>query len=275
MKSKSLIMLLLLPTIYGCGSDTTSKSNNKLEPNSSWYRPPVLATWHWQLEGNISISYDVDIYDIDLFDTSLSTIQEIQSSGKKVICYFSAGTYENFREDKNRFLPKELGDTLDGWEDEKWLDIRSANVHSIMKTRLDLATQKGCDGVEPDNMDGYSNNSGFNLTASDQLTFNKFIANEAHKRGLSVGLKNDLDQINELVNYFDFAVNEQCFEYSECDSLLPFINNGKPVFNTEYLNKYIKNEVERNALCNESIKIRFSTLLLPLELNDDFRYTCL
>jgi hypothetical protein len=31
--------------------------------------------------------------------------------------------------------------------------------------------------------------------------------------------ENDLDQINGLAAYFDFAVNEQCFEYSECAAL--------------------------------------------------------
>jgi len=31
---------------------------------------------------------------------------------------------------------------------------------------LDLAAQRGCDGVEPDNVDGYSNDNGFGLTAA-------------------------------------------------------------------------------------------------------------
>lgn len=144
-----------------------------------------------------------------------------------------------------------------------------------MKSRLDLAKQKGCDGVEPDNMDGYINNSGFNLTASDQLAYNRFIANEAHIRNLSVGLKNDLDQVVELVDYYDFSVNEQCFEYSECSTLIPFINKGKPVFNSEYLGKYVTDETERNTLYNESINMQFSTLILPLDLDDWFRFSCL
>lgn len=42
-----------------------------------------------------------------------------------------------------------------------------------MQARLDLAVQKGCDGVEPDNVDGYQNNSGFPLTAQDQLAYNR------------------------------------------------------------------------------------------------------
>ena len=155
------------------------------------------------------------------------------------------------------------------------MDIRSENVHEIMKSRLDLASQKGCDGVEPDNMDGYINNSGFNLTATDQLTFNRLIANEAHLRNLSVGLKNDLDQINELVDYYDFAVNEECFEYFECDVLDVFINDGKPVLNAEYKQEYVNDETARNILCSNSLNRQFSTLILPLDLDDSFRYSCL
>lgn len=279
----TLVFVLTMMAIGGCnGSDEPNVENStSLNPDAppvtegNWYRPAMFVTWQWQLVGSINTSYAVEIYDVDLFNTPLSTIQELQSSGKKVICYFSAGSYESFREDKDQFLPEELGDTLDGWEDERWLDIRSTNVHNIMKSRLDLAREKGCDGVEPDNMDGYINNSGFNLTATDQLAFNKFIANEAHKRELSVGLKNDLDQITALVDYYDFSVNEQCFEYSECDTLLPFINNGKPVLNAEYLSKYVTDESERNTLCNESINNQFSTLILPLDLDDEFRFSCL
>ncbi len=231
---------------------------------SNWYRPSLFVTWQWQLDGNINTSYDVEIYDVDLFDTPLSTIEELHARGKKVICYFSAGSYEDFREDKDKFRSDEIGNTLDNWEDERWLDIRSTNVHAIMKSRLSLAKNKGCDGVEPDNVDGFMNNSGFNLTAADQLAFNRFIANEAHKRGLSVGLKNDLEQINELVDYYDFAINEQCFEYNECDALQPFITKGKPVLNAEYMNKYVTDENERDELCRESIDLEFSTLIVPL-----------
>ncbi|WP_315973358.1 endo alpha-1,4 polygalactosaminidase [Vibrio chagasii] len=241
----------------------------------SWYRPPVSVTWQWQLEGNLNTSYSVALYDVDLFDTSNTTIKNLQQSGIKVVCYFSAGSYEDYRDDRELFLPNTLGNTLDGWDNERWLDIRSANVHSIMTKRLDIAKNKGCDGVKPDNMDGYTNNSGFNLTSQDQLAYNRFIANEAHKRGLAVGLKNDLDQIGELVEYFDFAVNEQCFEYKECDALLPFINHGKPVLTAEYLDKYVNNPNERATICQESRDNLFSTLILPLDLNDSFRFSCL
>lgn len=239
-----------------------------------WYKPPVSVSWQWQLNGEVNPDYPVELYDIDLFDSPASLINSLKAAGKKVICYFSAGSYENFREDKDGFDPAALGNILDGWPDEQWLDIRSLNVAEIMTERLNLALQKGCDGVEPDNVDGYLNDSGFELTVRDQLAFNKFIANEAHKRGLSVGLKNDLEQIPELVDFYDFSVNEQCHEFDECDTLEPFIQAGKPVLNAEYLQKFSDDASERQTLCNSTNNAQFRTLVLPLDLDDSFRFSC-
>ena len=241
----------------------------KLNKNlQSWYQPNISTTWQWQLTGDLNLSYDVDIYDIDLFDTPKETIAELHNANRKVICYFSAGSYENWRPDKNQFPESAIGNILDGWEDEKWLDIRNSTVREIMKSRLNLAVEKGCDGVEADNVDGFANNSGFDLTFENQLDFNIFLANEAHKRNLSIGLKNDLEQINQLVEYFDFAINEQCNQYSECDLLLPFIQAGKPVFNAEY------NLSSQEEICKNAKNMQFQTLILPLNLDGSFRIEC-
>ena len=60
----------------------------------------------------------------------------------------------------------------------------------------------------PDGVDGYSNSNGLGLTAADQLSYNTFLAEEAHKLGLAAGLKNDLSQLTQLLQSFDFFVNE-------------------------------------------------------------------
>ncbi len=162
------------------------------------------------------------------------TIDTLHAKGSKVICYFSAGSWENWRPDANDF-PDSAKGRSNGWPGEKWLDIRQIGVLApIIGARLDLAVEKGCDAVEPDNIDGYSNNTGFPLGYQDQLAYNRFLADEAHARGLSIALKNDLDQVVDLVSEFDFAVNEQCFEYNECDLLLPFVEAGKAVLAVEY-----------------------------------------
>jgi hypothetical protein len=189
------------------------------------------------------------------------------------VCYFSAGSYENWRPDVGAFKEADLGGTVDGWPGERWLDIRSDNVRAIMKARLDLAVQKGCDGVEPDNIGGYSNDTGLPLTADDQLDYNRFLAHEAHSRNLAIALKNDIEQAADLADDFDFSVNEQCHEYDECDGLAVFINAGKPVFNAEYAYDYNDSDTMQ-TLCTDALNRNFRTLVLPLDLDDSFRYSC-
>ncbi|WP_457745969.1 endo alpha-1,4 polygalactosaminidase [Sulfurimonas sp.] len=280
---KTLFLTIIVFIFSACGGsgssgeDVVSDFNVTVAPVTSgvWYKPDTNTSWQWQLQGTLNTSYNVDIYDIDLFDTNTTTINDLKNSGKRVICYFSAGSYEEWRDDAVSFDTQLLGETLDGWAGERWLDISNDALVPIMRARLDLAAAKGCDGVEPDNMDGYTNNTGFTLSYTDQLAYNRFIANEARVRGLSVGLKNDLDQVADLEQYYDFAVNEQCHEYSECDTLTPFVNANKPVFNAEYAQQYIdNNNSERDALCSDAIAREFQTLVLPLMLDDSFRYSC-
>ncbi len=259
------IPVLLGIIMSGCG--TTD--------NAACHDLTLQSSWQWQLSGSVNTSYTADVYDIDLFDSNTSLIASLHRSGKTVICYFSAGSYEEWREDAADFDAAVLGESLDGWSGERWLDIRHESLRSIMTNRLNIAVEKGCDGVEPDNVDGYVNSTGFALSGADQLAYNQFIAEEARRRGLLVGLKNDLDQIVALEPFFDFAVNEECHYYNECDALAPFIDASKPVFNAEYAQKYVDNiDGARDTLCAQSKTMQFHTLVLPLDLDDSFRFSC-
>jgi len=255
-------------------NDDVSTSNETNNNENKWFIPAVGSSWHWQLTGEVDTSHDVDIYDIDLYDSPFELIENLQSDGKKVICYFSAGTYENYRSDIDLFPSKTLGNIVGGWPDERWLDIRSSVVREIMEMRLDLASDKGCDGVEPDNVDGYSNDTGFLLVAGDQLDYNRFLADAAHQRGLSIALKNNVEQAEALVDFFDFAINEECHEYDECDILKSFTDAGKAVFNAEYAQRYINNKQKRSKMCSESFSLKMYTLILPLDLDGSFYMNC-
>ncbi|KAG1709006.1 hypothetical protein DVH05_022637 [Phytophthora capsici] len=206
------------------------------------------------------------MYDIDMFDTPNATIAQLQQRGIKVICYFSAGTYEDWRSDKDRYSSDIIGARLDEWEGESWVDIRSQKLRDIVADRMAYAKTKGCDGVDPDNVDGAFNDNGFDLTAADQLDFNKFLATTAHSLNLTVGLKNDMDQIDDLVSVFDFSVNEQCVQYDECDTLVPFIKADKPVFGIEYSG-------DKATACTTANSLDFDTLFKTLSLQSE-RYSC-
>lgn len=239
------------------------------------FKPAPGTTWQWQLSGALNTRYDVDAYDIDLFDVPQTTIRQLHEKDRAVICYFSAGSYEDWRIDAADFSEEILGNPLGNWPGERWLDIRSAEVRKLMAVRLNLAKLKGCDAVEPDNVDSYTHDTGFPLNASDQLNYNRWLASEAHARGLSVGLKNNLEQMQVLEPEFDFAVVEQCSLFGECERLKVFTAAGKAVFRAEYGSSLVEDEILRKSLCNISNRDGHSTLILPQLLNDRFRFDCL
>lgn len=248
---------------------TGTTSSASTGSGSQWFSPTPLTSWQWQLSGTLDTSIDVEVYDVDMVETSDADLAALHTAGRKVICYFSAGSYEPYRPDAADFAAADKGNELDGWPGELWLDTRSNGVREIMKARLDYAKGRGCDAVEPDNVDGYVNDSGFPLTADTQLDFNRFIADEAHARGLSVGLKNDVDQLGDLVDSFDWALNEECFTYDECDGYqTTFVAAQKAVFQTEYVDA-----AQLDTVCAVTTPLGLSTLIKHLEL-DAYRVPC-
>lgn len=271
-----LLVVAGLLVAAGCSSDRADPAGSgdvgsTARPVGGAAALAADATWQWQLQGEVNEGYDVDVYDIDLFDVPDDVIARLHADDRVVVCYFSAGSLEDWRPDAGIVAPVAAGEPLEGYEDERWLDVRHPSVRALATGRLDRAVERGCDGVEPDNVDGYANPTGFALSAGDQLDFNRFLAEAAHERGLLVGLKNDLDQIPELVADVDFAVNEQCFELDECDALTPFVAAGKPVFQAEYEPAF---RADHDALCTEARERGLATLVLLPELDDGFRVAC-
>jgi hypothetical protein len=210
--------------------------------------------WNYILKSVPTFSVRVNVYGIDGFDNTAATVQKIHAQNAKAICYVSAGSWENWRPDAKKF-PESVKGRTNGWPGEKWLDIRKTSVLlPIMQARINMCKDKGFDAIDFDNVDGYANNTGFPLTSADQAKYNALLANMAHGAGLAVGLKNDLNQIEILEPYFDFSVNEQCFQFNECDLLMPFINNNKAVLNVEYTLAPSKFCSKANAMNFNSIK---------------------
>jgi hypothetical protein len=234
-------------------------------PSTRW-KPALDTSWQIQYSGVLDTSLSVTLYNIDGFDTSAATVAGLHAAGHKVACYFSAGAWEDWWPDAANY-PKSVLGTSNGWPGEKWLDIRQLDVLGpLIDARMDMCQAKGFDAVDPDNVDGYTNKSGFPLTAADQLAFNRYVAKAAHARGLAVGLKNDGDQAQALVKDFDFAVVEQCFEYDECDIYTPFVAAGKPVFEIEY-------ELETSDFCAAANALNFNALKKDMDLTSQ-RVAC-
>jgi len=234
----------------------------------------VGTSWQWQLTDlPVDSSFEVDVYDIDLFDNDASTVAALHAQGYKLICYISAGSWEDWRPDADRFPASVLGEDYEGWPGERWLDIRQIDLLApIMRARLDQCASKGFDGIEPDNMDGYANDTGFPLTYQDQLDYNIWLAQEAHARGLSIGLKNDDEQVDDLLPYFDWALTEDCFAEEWCDAMAPFVAAGKAVFAAEYTDEFSVSDFLDQA-CPQADVLGFSALLKDRDL-DAWRRAC-
>lgn len=182
-----------------------------------------------QLRGNF------DVIEMDGFETPAATVASVHALGKKAVCYIDVGTWENWRPDAKKFPKAVLGRSNAGWPGERWLDIRRTGILlPIMKARFARCVAKGFDAVDPDNVNGVENATGFPITVAEQLRYDRAIASLAHDDGLAVALKSYPDEAKALQPDFDFVVDEQCVQYQECAELSPFVATKKAVFDIEY-----------------------------------------
>ncbi len=261
------VALLLVLMLLGPLSEFALPGHPVTAQAGGWWRPEPGLDWQMQLTGEPDLDHGRDVFFLDLFAAQDVVSAQLRERGTRIVCYFSAGSYEDWREDAATFPPRIVGDPMIGWEGEWWLDIRQPELRPIIERRLDLAVTRGCDGVDPDNVDGFANPTGFSLSNDDQLAFNRWLAGAAHDRGLAIGLKNDLDQIPALVEDFDWQVNEQCAEFDECGVLLPFIEHGKPVFGLEYPAEARQSlEARAEEVCPDANRLGLDTIVKPYDL---------
>jgi len=224
--------------------------------------------------------FDTDLYQdgqVSGNDHTVNTaaVDAIHRRGGHAICYLSAGTAENFRPDYQKYVQfnRTHDHSLIGkpfssrFPNEYWLNINNNRgqrdfILKQMAERTRKCANGGFDAVEYDNVETYAQPTrvtGWHVKARTQLTFNRALARIAHSNGLAVGLKNDLGQVPRLEPDFDFAINEQCFQYHECTNnpspgYKAFLRDGKPVFQVEYRTSPSRFCSDANRLGINSIK---------------------
>lgn len=218
---------------------------------------PYTSFW-WQLEGTLNPTGLVGEvnprkhYDFDFEDITTSKINTIHAQGALVTCYFEVGTKATWRDDANSFPPAAVASTApQGWSDERWVDITNPGVGAVMAARMDVSKAKGCDGIEPDWLDSYtytqqeydSGNKIHPPTIAQELVYMRFLADQAHQRGMAIALKNVPDMAVRnfadgvaVADVFDWALSEECLTSynSECANYATFISRNKNVTVAEY-----------------------------------------
>ncbi len=239
---------MLALALCGCGAGSPA------DAAARWMPVPTTAPWQWQLQGPIDTSIPANVYELDGFSTKPKAVKRLHDQRRRAICYLDVGSWESYRPDRGRFPKSVIGRRYQGFPDERWIDIRRiGKLARPLRARFDLCKRKGFDAVEPDNVNGFSNDTGFPITAADQLRFNRWVARQVHRRGMSVALKNDPEQVSKLVGRFDFAVVEQCFQFHECGRFSPFVAAGKAVFEAEY-------ELSPSSYCHRAAALGFSAI---------------
>jgi hypothetical protein len=284
--------ILILGLALGLGLGITLRNGQGGSPSQPTPTRPPTPTAVWQPEAGASwqivldqvlniddekpaVEPDVDVFDIDMFVHQNSTVvANLHKLGKKVICYFSAGSSERDRPDSYRFQQSDLGQELLGWPGEYWLNLSSPAVRDIMASRVEIASQMGCDAIDPDNLDGYQNDNGLSLTSDDSIEFLDFLVDKATPLKLAVGLKNAPDIISNALPMVQFAVNEQCAQYHNCGPFRSFIKAGKPVFHIEYPPGAPSNVStgESTDACTSVGSSRFSTIMKTSKLDGWAQY---
>jgi hypothetical protein len=249
--------VLVLASLVAPSAAASAISGTSAAP--AWVPSPA-DTWQYQLQGTIDRTVDADVFDVDAFDVGRSTVEALHSRGRHVVCYVDAGSWEPYRPDKSRYPKSVIGKAVPGWPGERWLDIRRLDVLGpILDARIARCERKGFDGVEFDWVDSYAQDTGFEIAKADSIRFDRWLARTAHAHGLAVGLKNALGLVRTLVDRFDFAVNEQCFQYHECTREQPFLDAGKAVLNVEY-------SLPRSSFCPRAAVLGISAIRKHLDL---------
>jgi Glycoside-hydrolase family GH114 len=260
----------------GTANSGGSNAGSGGSSGGTWWKPAKNATFYWDLENTPpDNTRNVGAYDIDGWGNSAQEVSVLHARGIKVVCYMDAGTYEPDRPDSADFPASLEGTAVQGWPGELWLDVRPsgpnyAKLQSIMLARFEVCQQKGFDAVEPDNLDSYENSPGFTTTAADQLAYNEWLATTVHGLGMAIFQKNDVDQVQVLEPYFDGILDEECNEYSECDTLAPYTAAGKPAWDAEYT----EDGETTDKFCNADVNANITGALFDLALDGSVFQPC-
>lgn len=268
-------MLKYLLILFMTVSASCKKNHQELKTDS-YYKPEIGDTFEWRLDSiqvNEVNQYTCDIIDIDAFSATKELVDAFHARGIKVIAYVSVGTIENYRPDSALIPPEVIGNIYPQWPDERFLNIREIEkLEPFITSRLNMIKQKGFDGIEPDNIDSYTADNGFNLTLNDAKKFCEWLIDKAHSMGLSIGQKNANELVPLLYKKFDWALTEGIFNSNTQNDFSPYISVKKPVFSAEYTD-VMSIDYFNTHVCPKAKSLKYFAFLKHRDLTK-WKYEC-
>ncbi|HEY2794263.1 MAG TPA: endo alpha-1,4 polygalactosaminidase [Micromonosporaceae bacterium] len=222
--------------------------------------------WQIQLGGSIDESMNVTYYDLDPVTTTQETVHAIASSKHRMICHLNIDAIDVVTPDA-AMLPakvkgKAAGDRL------QWLNIREwSAVGPVVRNALDLCKTKGFQGVDADMADGYAYDTGFDLTAADQIAYDRNVVSMAQGMGLAIAVRTTPALVAALEPDTDFAVIAGCAEAGTCTEYRAYAQHNKPVLDVE-------TAAAPTAFCPSTVYLRFAVVGKPDGLSSPAITTC-
>ena len=222
-----------------------------------YFRPVVGSSYYHQRTGDIDMNQNVEIYSIPLF--SGDKIKDLKSKGKKVTCQYSVGLWkEGQPELDKKYLGKQIENNAFA------MDVRQPAVQSFIASFVDKASQFGCDGFEPLDMNVFSQDNDLDLSIDDQLKFSRWLADKAHSKGLFTGLVDAVLQLS-AIDVFDYALTINCMMTNNCPNYSEVIAKGKPVFDME-------TSLLPDKFCDRTNSLKFYAFTKPSDFGPGAEY---
>jgi hypothetical protein len=228
------------------------------------YVPAPDVTWQAKLTGAVDIDEDAQLFYLDAELQDPADLATLRAEGRHYLCYLSAGSLEDFRDDAQEFPEQVIGKPLIRFPDERWLDVRAPVVRELMARRIEALARAGCDGVPPSSLAVHAADSGFALTVDDALDYSRWFAERIHAAGMSAGLTGPAELTSELWPTFDFALAISCLEGSRCAEFAVFEQAGKPVLHLE-----LGDEASAAQICKDAEGLGFVPLITSPSFNGE------
>jgi len=220
------------------------------------YVPAANVRWLVQLDGPVDIQQPAELFFLDADLQDPDDLAALHATGRRYLCYLSAGSLESYRDDAAEFPESAVGNPLADFPREHWLDVRDEAVRELMARRVTALAELGCDGVPPSSLAVHLADTGFALSASDALDYARWLAERLHAAGMSAGLSGPSELTSELWPTFDFGLGIGCLERTGCAEYEPFRAAKKSVLHIE-----LGDETSAPEICNEAKVLGFSPLV--------------
>lgn len=229
-----------------------------------------------------------------------TAIATLKAAGTTVICHVGLGAVRLDDPDAtklpgyeanppNRPTPVAAGSAI-GWStttadaNERFVDFRNTAAAAVLKKRVQLAKDIGCDGILAYRMDAASFvapastlEHGFStITSMQETQWIVDVAKLGHDLMISVGGRgaHAAANLSEIVDDYDWLMAERCTEVPDCDATRPFIEAKRAVFGLDYDVDEQGNPTTLTNVCADWVNGMIDGVMKTAALDASFRMVC-